>query len=582
MKLEVLNPRAVLPSESISGLFAPRPETLDGKRVAVMVERFPAFFDEIERLLKEKYPTATFTRLPSPSSPVIFVDPNEIKANYDVFFEGVKTTGSSRHDICATLEKLGMPGVHFTVGEQLQKRRRVATANGVPTIRVVCVDTMAVFSSEGKPEKYAAIARKAFPDLLKALFDPLTEEEKNPEPEVYDYGNLVFEGETYAEANEKFLAYFNENKLGDGLGLVPPTPEAVKWMLTGTSRDPQEVVGIMVPRNGKCTVEKIAINAVMAGAKPEYLPVIIAAVEALSDPAFNLYHIQNGALCSRPVIWVNGPIVKEIGMNCRSGYLGPGNRANASIGRAIGLCMINLGWRLLPETGDMLGQPERYVNILFAENEEDSPWESFAVQQGFAPEDSTVTVDECQFTERSTLNGGGMFFRPLEVDLKALGAMVRGYLPGLSPMHHNEGMTFNWVPEALVNSQYCTIVLHPALAQEIAAAGYTKEKLAQFLADQRRTPFDPFSDEQKRIITESAKRGSIPGLRVEDCVPGGTIPTVNPKHIVILVAGGECGQVIGIYGGGGAAPSNDNRDGEHIREFEMKKITGATLTRAGR
>ncbi len=353
-------------------------------------------------------------------------------------------------------------------------------------------------------------------------------------------------------------------------------------MLTGTSRDPQEVVGVMVPRNGKCTVEKIAINAVMAGAKPEYLPVIIAAVEALSDPAFNLYHIQNGALCSRPVIWVNGPIVKEIGMNCRSGYLGPGNRANASIGRAIGLCMINLGWRLLPETGDMLGQPERYVNILFAENEEDSPWESFAVQQGFAPEDSTVTVDECQFTERSTLNGGGMFFRPLEVDLKALGAMVRGYLPGLSPMHHNEGMTFNWVPEALVNSQYCTIVLHPALAQEIAAAGYTKEKLAQFLADQRRTPFDPFSDEQKKIITESAKRGSIPGLRVEDCVPGGTIPTVNPAHIVILVAGGACGQVIGIYGGGGAAPSNDNRDGKHIRDFEMKKITGATLTKAGR
>ena len=133
-------------------------------------------------------------------------------------------------------------------------------------------------------------------------------------------------------------------------------------MLTGTSRDPQEVVGVMVPRNGRCTVEKIAVNAVMAGAKPEFLPVIIAAIEALTDKAFNLYHIQNGALCSRPVIWVNGPIVKEIGMNCRSGYLGPGNRANASIGRSINLCMINLGWRLLEEVGDMLGKGDAPVH----------------------------------------------------------------------------------------------------------------------------------------------------------------------------------------------------------------------------
>ena len=582
MKLEVLNPRAVLRSEPISGLFAPRPDTLDGKRVAVMCERFPAFFDAMEALLKEKYPTVTFTRLPSPSSPVIQVDVAAIRENYDIFFEGVKTTGSARRDVCAQLEKMGMPGVHFTVAELLPQRLRVALTNGVPTIRIVNLDTRAVFASEDKPEKFAAIARDAFEDTLNALLAPLTEEEKNPVVPEYDYSNLVFEGENVAEAEEKFHSYFCENDMSDGLSLVPPTPEAVKWMLTGTTRDPQEVVGIMVPRDGICTIEKIAVNAVMAGAKPEYLPVIIAAIEALTDNStFDFYHIQTGTLNSKISIWVNGPIVKEIGMNCRSGYLGPGTRANATIGRAIGLCMINLGWNFIKDEVGMIGQPGRYVNIIFAENEEDSPWESFSVQQGYAPEDSTVTVDECQNTERSKLNGGGMFFRPLEADLKALADLIRGYLPSLTPVSRHGGMTFNWDPKELIDSQYCTIVLHPALAKEIAAAGYTKQMLSKYLADQHRTPYDLFSDEQKKIILEAAKKGDVVGLSVEDCVSGGSVPVWNPNHIAILVAGGECGQVLAIYGGGGAQGREDNRGGP-AHDYQMKKITGAALTKAGR
>ncbi len=581
MKLEVLNPRAKLQSEPIVGLFAPRPDTLDGKRVAVMCERFPEYFNALEALLKEKYPTVTFTRLPSPSSPVIYVDPQMIKDNYDIFFEGVKTTGSARHDICAALEKLGMPGVHFTVEELLPQRLRVALTNGVPTIRIVNLDTRAVFASEGKQEKFDVIAKDTFDAALHALFDPLTEAEKNPVVPEYDYSNLVFEGETYAEVTEKFLDYFNDNDMGDGLSLIPPTPEAVKWMLTGTTMDPQEVVGIMVPRDGICTVEKIAINAVMAGAKPEYLPVIIAAIRALTDnKGFDFYHIQTGTLNSKIVMWVNGPIAKEIGMNCRNNFLGPENRANSSIGRAVGLCMINLGWNFMKDEVGMLGQPGRYVNLIFAENEEDSPWESFSVQQGYKPEDSTITVDECIFTERRGV-GGGMFCSPIEKDLQSLAGMVRGYLPALAPMHTHGGMTFNWVPEDLINCQYCTIVLFPAIAHELAEAGYTKEKLAEFLAQQHRTPFDPFSDEQKAKILETAKKGVIPFLSVEDCVPGGTVPTWNPKHIVILVAGGDCGQTMGIYGGGGSAAREDNRD-EPIHDFQMKRITGAALTKAGR
>ena len=103
--------------------------------------------------------------------------------------------------------------------------------------------------------------------------------------------------------------------MGDGLPLTPPTQEAVDWMLTGTSRSPDEEIGIMAPRNGRATIEKIAINAVMAGAKLEYLPVIIAAIECVTDKGFNLYHLQTSTASPVPIIWINGPIAREIGMN---------------------------------------------------------------------------------------------------------------------------------------------------------------------------------------------------------------------------------------------------------------------------
>jgi len=347
--LEVLNPRGVLQSVPITGLSNPRVTDLGGKRIALLSEKPDAeiFFDAMEELLKEKYPTATILRFPSAANPTRPDNTEEVARECDTWLQGIKSSGSSIGDYEVKLEKRGKPGATFTVDGLLSQRKRLAEVNGMPTLRILRIPAETYFAYEGLPEKMKPIAASVFDATIKALTDPLTEAEKNPAPFIYDYGTMQFTGNSYTEANEKYQQYCIDNQISDGLPLTPPTPEAVKWMLTGTSRSPNEEIGIMTPRNGMATIEKIAINSVMAGAKPEYLPVIIAAIEGLVDISFNLYHIQTGTLNSRVLIWVNGPIAEEIGMNSGQGFLGHGFRANSAIGRAVSLCMINIGWSLI-------------------------------------------------------------------------------------------------------------------------------------------------------------------------------------------------------------------------------------------
>ncbi len=576
--LEVLNPRAVLPSIPVSGLTAPRLDSLEGKRILLSGGKPDAivFFDVLGELLKERYPTLTIVR--GASSTVTENNKND----FDAWIEGVKTSGGGRVDNEAKLEKMGIPGVSITVDDLLPQRIRIAECNGLPGIRIVTVPAETYFVCECKPENLKPIAAAALDDIVEALTSPLTEEEKNPQPFVYDYGPMHFEGASYDEAYEKFQQYCMDNDMGDGLPLTPPTEEAVKKMLSGTSRSPGEVLGAMVPRNGKATIEKVAINAVMAGARPEYLPVIIAAVEGMSDIRFNLYHISTGTLNSSALVLVNGPIAKEIGMNCRATYLGPGNRANSSIGRALSLCMINIGWSFFKIESGMIGQPTRYTHLIFAENEAESPWESFAVEHGFGPEDSTVTLDECIWYDRLGPSGS-MNPMPMETDMAQLASMVKGFTGGLTPAR-NAPVDPIWGTadaEAAINGNYCTLVLYPALARQLAAAGYSKQSLARWLCDQHRFPWDDYSDSQQESILETAKAGSIPGLTVEDCKSGGTIPNFNPRHLAILVAGAMAGQAMGIYGGAATRPNFDNPGSTEI-DYMTKKIHGSTLTKAGR
>lgn len=178
----------------------------------------------------------------------------------------------------------------------------------------------------------------------------------------------------------------------DGLPIIPPTPERVMKMIEFNKLDPKQVIAIIPPQNGEATVEKIAINAVMAGCRPEYLPVIIAAVEAMTAEGFDLFGVQ--ATTHPCGMWtlVNGPIAKKLDINSGSGAMGPGWRANATIGRAVRLILLNVGGAHPGKVDKATqGTPAKF-SFCFAENEEASPWEPFHVERGFKPTDSTVTV----------------------------------------------------------------------------------------------------------------------------------------------------------------------------------------------
>lgn len=193
------------------------------------------------------------------------------------------------------------------------------------------------------------------------------------------------------QSDDVFEFMFDQG-LTDGLPVVPPTPERVLKMLGGTKRDAQEVLGTVPPNLAPVTVEKVAINAVMAGCKPEYLPVVIAAVEAVLEPDFNMHGVLATTHFPGPVIIVNGPIRDRIGMNYRMNVFGQGNRANATIGRAVQLVVRNVGGGRPGEVDRAaMGQPGKYT-MCFAEFEERSNWEPLHVERGFAKGDSTVTV----------------------------------------------------------------------------------------------------------------------------------------------------------------------------------------------
>ncbi len=183
-----------------------------------------------------------------------------------------------------------------------------------------------------------------------------------------------------------------ERDWSDGLPVVPPTPARVYRMLQGTSRSPDEVIGIIPPDLAPCTVEKAAINAVMAGCKPEYLPVVLAAVEAALIDEFCMHGLLCTTMFAGPMVVVNGPIASRIGMNGRENALGQGNRANATIGRALQLVIRNVGGGK-PGGIDRacLGNPGKYT-FCFAEDEAGSNWDSLAVERGFAPDASAVTL----------------------------------------------------------------------------------------------------------------------------------------------------------------------------------------------
>jgi hypothetical protein len=257
----------------------------------------------------------------------------------------------------------------------------------------------------------------------------------------------------------------------DGLPFVPPKEERVAKMLAYTDIDAGEVVALLPPRWGEATVEKIAVNAVIAGCLPQYFPVVMTAISAMAEKAFNLYAVQATTHPCSPLIVVNGPLAKELDINGRYNALGQGWRANATIGRAVRLTLLNIGGG---EPGVLdratLGHPGKYSYCL-AENEAENPWMPLRVEKGFSQEDSTVTV----FGAEGPHNINDHRSTTARDILKTIAHTIA--IPGCNNTITGGGFL---------------LLLGPEHAATIAADGFSKEEAKRFLFEEARVPVEHF------------------------------------------------------------------------------------------
>jgi hypothetical protein len=268
---------------------------------------------------------------------------------------------------------------------------------------------------------------------------------------------------------EEMFDYFMKKGWGDGLPFIPPTRERVERMLEANPKlDPDELLGLIPPRRGHATIRQVAVNAVMAGCRPEYLPVVVTAVQCVLDPSWNLPAIQATTHPAAPLVVINGPIAKQIGANWSYGVFGPGNRANATIGRAMRLIFMNIGGAR-PGAGDQSGQgqPSKYTYCI-AENEVESPWEPLHVTRGLHPEQSAVTVF------------GGT--NPENVNDHVSGNPV-GILTTMADVIATMGSNNTYY-----NMLEILCVFGPEHAQIIASHGWTREDVQYYLYEHAREP----------------------------------------------------------------------------------------------
>lgn len=225
-----------------------------------------------------------------------------------------------------------------------------------------------------------------------------------------------------AEDLEAAVDYCYQQKWTDGLPVIPPTRNAIERIINYLGRDPRDVVGVIAPRNGVATIEKIAINCVMAGCLPEYVPVVIAAMEAMLEERFNLNGVQTTTHCCAPLVMVSGPVVAQLGFNTKEGAFGHGCRAAAAIGRAVRLILWNIGGGYPGEPCKTTHGHPGYYSFCIAEDQQTNPWEPMHVERGFAVDDSVVTVTA---TEAPHLIGTGAGYSPSDDVLYMLADTIR-------------------------------------------------------------------------------------------------------------------------------------------------------------
>jgi hypothetical protein len=313
----------------------------------------------------------------------------------------------------------------------------------------------------------------------------------------------------------------------DGLPVAPPTESRVRQMIEYLDRDPADVIARIAPGFGVATIEQIAIQATMAGCVPEHMPVVVAAVDALTDPAFNLYGIQSTTNAAAPLAVVNGPIVDRLGFNVEMNAFGGNGFANAAIGRAIKLILWNIG-EGKPTITDMatLGQPAKFT-FCVAENRARTPWRELHTDFGFRDEESAVTVFACNGPVPAVVNGSA---------IRMLGTLGEGFATTTVMAYHAAGDLL--------------VVLAPKPAQALAAAGYSKEDVRRHFVEYCRLSVKRLKDchaLDQPLTDQSMIYWGHVGLadvraKLEELGDDDTVPLLqSPEHVRIMVTGADNG-----------------------------------------
>jgi hypothetical protein len=477
---------------------------------------------------------------------------------------------------------MGKPGVFITCDTFADDAASASRDNAMPGIRRSIIKSSEFYKLRGDVKTIRPLVEAAFDDLINAITTPLTDEEADTAQEIKDDdgpAEITVTAESFLAAIEELNQRFVEKRWSDGLPLIPPTAERVKWMLSGTSRSPREVIGRVNPKQGTATIEKIAINSVMAGARPEYLPVIIAAMEALTDEYFDDLHILVSAGSFSLIIVVGGPIANELNMNSGIGFLGHGWRSNNTIGRAVRLSTLNIG-KMWPGANDMglTGRVNPHTFYTFAENTDLSPWEPYHASRGFKAEDSTVTV--------ATIGGAS----PMQ---NFYGGMIgtwtaEGILDNMvnDIIRTDRGLFFLWgakgvgqYPGSGVGARNHFIILFPELVAELQKMGFDQKSLQDEIYTRAAVRYEELSPADRKGIQTGMEIGVVPAERkavFEAALkPGGMVPVlITPENLHFFAAGGAPGCAFSF---------SYFRLPPYNRIAVMTRlVTGATLTEAGK
>jgi hypothetical protein len=486
----------------------------------------------IEDVLRERFPGITFVgpdefgniHGPRHGRDTLPVLPDKLREHgVDAVITGVGSCGTCTPAVVRAsmvAEKAGVPSTTIVATGFLRQAGSVARMEGMADL---CVSEFpGVIMAQSDEELRRNTAEVLVPNIVRELTRAVTAAAPVTEPAPR---SIVFAG-TLDEVNEFFLA----SQWSDGLPIVPPTVDRVEAFLRFTDRDPDEVLGVIQPENREATIWSVAVNGVMSGCRPEYLPILIAVVEAMAEP--NFYARDFGATPGlEPMVVVNGPIVKQLNFNYGTAVMRVGRQANTSIGRFARMFLRNIvGLRFSPDESDKasigLG-----MNVALAENEDavtETGWPSFAEGFGFSRADNVVTVQSVMTSSIPIYTAGDTAREHLDRLVEIFGGMCAG-----------------WAHTGIKKRKnFPLLIMSPGVAKVIARDGLSKRDVQQYIFDHAKIKVSTLYRHAYELgyteydLKQLHAEGMVSDAYVESDDPERLVPVfVTPEGIGVVLSG---------------------------------------------